>query len=162
MRNTIALITAVALLAVTGCKSVDNALLVPKEVVTPPTTNAVTGAITPAVTNTVLVPKDGIENGLATGRQVAQVIPPPYGTVLDGILALGLAALGLYAQNRNKKKEAAETKLDTAVSIVKAITTGVEAIGHPETKAAIQNAAVAAGVQSELHPIVQQVTTEMK
>lgn len=152
-------LSAVALLAVTGCHTIDGALLDQHQTIAPATTNAVTGQVTPPTTNTTLVPKPAITDALNTANTVAGVLPPPYGDILSGVLALGLGALTLYSRSRNNQLT---TQLNTSQQVVQAVVSGVEAVGHPDTKAAIQNAAVAAGVQSALDPIVQTTGQAMK
>lgn len=155
MKKVLILLSAVALLAVTGCETIKKALYDQAPVVVPASTNAVTGVVTPAVTNVVLTPKESITNGAKTAEGYAGALPPPYGTIAGGLLALALAGVSIYAKQQNGQ-------LSTAQSVIQAVVTGVEAVGHPETKAAIQNAAVAAGVQADLHPVVQDTTLAMK
>jgi len=162
MKNTLMILSAVALLAVTGCSALDNAVLEKQQTVTPPVTNSVTGVITPPATNTVYAPKPAIQNTIAAAEGAASLVPPPYGTIAGSVLALLAAGLGLYARSRNNQLIDTTSKLSTANSVVSAVVAGVEAVGHPETKAAIQNAAVAAGVQTVLDPIVQTTGQAMK
>ena len=152
MKKYLILLTAVALLAVTGCSTVDKALL-DKQVIAPATTNAVTGVVTPEQAS--YAPKPIIENSIATAKQYAPLIPAPYSLPVElGLSALS-AGLALYARSRNGK-------LNTANSILQAVVTGVEAAAHAETKVAIQNAAVAAGVNDDLHAVVQDTTVALK
>lgn len=155
MKKTLLILSAVTLLAVAGCSTLDKALLTQQPSITPATTNAVTGAVTPPVTNSEYVPKPAIQGAITTAQTYTPLIPAPYGTAVDTLLALAAAGLGLYARSRNGALASTAAKLQTANTIVQAVVSGVEAVGHPETKAAIQNAAVAAGVQVSLDPIVQ-------
>ena len=153
MKNTLILLTAVALtlFAATGCSTLDKVLLAPN--ITPAVTNTVSGAIEPSHTNYVVAP--AVADGIATANTYAPLIPAPYNLPVTAALALLSAGLGIYARQRNGQ-------LSTANAIVNAVVSGVEAVGHPETKAAIQNAAVAAGVQSQLDSVVQPVGQAMK
>jgi uncharacterized lipoprotein YajG len=151
MKKYLILLTAVALLAVTGCSTLDNALLNKQTI--PASTNAVTGAVTPE--QAVYVTKPVIASTIATAQQYAPLIPAPYSFPVEAGLGILSAGLALYARSRNGK-------LNTANSVLQAVVTGVEAAAHSETKVAIQNAAVAAGVNDDLHAIVQDTTVAMK
>lgn len=123
-------------------------------------TNPVTGVATPVtITNTQIVDRwftnyaanPAITNAINLGHEATAFIPAPYGD----LAALGLtglsALLGLLVRARNGQ-------LSTANSIVGAVVAGVEAAGDSTTKASIQSHAAAAGVQTELHSIVQATT----
>jgi hypothetical protein len=155
MKKKFLLILAVAVFAVAGCTTVDKALLQPVQTIKQSATNSATGEVSPAVTNNAVVPNPTIESGLNTGKQFAGFLPEPYGTGAAGILAILSGALGLYAKARNGK-------LQTANAVISAVVAGVEAVNNADTKTAIQNAAAAAGVQSNLHPIVQEISAVMK
>lgn len=139
-------------------------------VVTNPVVQIVTNTVTGLpVTNTIYVPvtnyqqvvsvqwqtnfvvSPAVTNLVATGQQVTGLLPPPYGTIAGGILALLAAGAGLLAKAKSGQ-------LSTAQSIVSAVVSGVEAAGDANTKSAIQVAASAAGVQADLHSIVQSQT----
>jgi len=155
MKKLLIILSAVTLFVVAGCSTFDKAALTATPNVTPAVTNAVTGAVTPPATNTTYAPNPALVAGIQQAQGYTGLIPPPYGTAVDGLLALALAGLGLYARSKNGQ-------LSTANSVINAVVSGVEAVGHPETKAAIQNAAVAAGVQVNLDPVVQSVGQAMK
>lgn len=160
---TLAVLTSLVCLNFTGCAAAKDYLLIQTRVAepfsAPAVTNAATGEVTPAqtviVTNTVYAPAPAIQTALATAHQYTPMLPSPYNVPVDAALGFLSVLLGLYARVMNGK-------LTKSNAIVNAVIAGVEVVGHPETKAAIQNSAAAAGVQTQLDPLVQNVGQAMK
>ena len=107
--------SSVTLLALSGCSTVDKALLTSTQTVTPAITNAVIteatntdGTITPVAelvvtppqTNTTFAPNTTVSTGLT----ILGAVPIPWAGTAAAILA---AALSMYASGRNKKLAAA-------------------------------------------------------
>lgn len=153
----------------TGCATAEKYLLTPTaatitaaQPAQPATTNTATGEVIPAQpaqpaqTNvTAYAPAPAVTSILQTGQQFAPLAPAPWGWIASGLLALISAGLGLFAKSKSGQ-------LSDTQSITRAVVAGVEAANNAEIKAAVQNAAVAAGVQSKLDPIVQSVSAAMK
>jgi hypothetical protein len=92
-----------------------------------------------------------VDSALKTGQTVTEFLPPPYGTVASGALMAVSAILGFFLKKKNGQ-------LSTTQTILQSVVTGVEAVGDATTKLSIQSHANAAGVQTQLNPIVQAVT----
>lgn len=129
----------IGFLFVAGCAS--NPLLTP--VYAPGTTNVVQ-----------YVPAAAVTNALGLGAQVAPLVPPPFGTILSGVLGLATVGLGTYAKIKSGQ-------LTTHQAMLNSVILGVEKAGTPQTKQVIQDTAVAAGVQGQLDPIVRQITSQL-
>jgi len=120
------------------------------------------------VTNTVMVPRyvtngmtytvsAGAQKIIAGGETVSSLIPPPYGTAATAGLGILSGVLGFIARAKSKKLDSVQSIAD----LVQPMIAGIEKAGDPNTKAAVQSAAVAAGVQPQLHQVVQTVTSQM-
>jgi hypothetical protein len=94
---------------------------------------------------------------LQTGEAIAGAVPAPYGTLaILGLTALS-GVLGIFAKLKSGQAASAQEVAD----LVNPIIAGVESVGNPATKLAIQQHAVAAGVQDVLDPLVQAVSKQM-
>lgn len=83
-------------LTLSSCGTLDKALLDKQTTVTPPSTNAVTGVVTPGSTNTTLVPKPS----LVADTNLVAALPLPYAAPAG--IGLGWL-LTAYAYARQKK-----------------------------------------------------------
>jgi hypothetical protein len=146
-------IVGLSAILISGCGTVDRVLLVQN--VTPAVTNAVTGEVTPPLTNVAIAPK--VTATIETGKAYAAAAPPPWGWIASGVLTLLSGGLGIYVKSKNGK-------LKTSQSMLNAVVAGVEAAGDSagEVKISIQKAAAAAGVQEQLDPLVQKVSSLIK
>ena len=129
----------IALIVFAGCKT--NPLIQP--VFSPGTTNI-----------QFYVPAAPLTNAIAIANQVAPLIPAPFGEIASGVLALATAGLGLYAKAKSNQ-------LSTSQSMLSSVITGVEKGGTPQTKQAIQQSSVAAGVADQLDNAVHQITSQL-
>lgn len=119
------------------------------------------------VTNTVLIPvvqqvpvpytnveyvvSKGTEQVLSGAETVSSFLPPPVGTIVGSVVSVGSLLLALYGKLLSGRYQ----------TVIKAVAAGVEATNVDAVKTAIQQHAVAAGVQGILDPIVQAVSKEM-
>ncbi len=151
MKNTLLLLSACASITLCGCGATKY-LLTPTAVVVP-YTNSVTGQVG-VVTNTVYVPSPAAQQIGTVGNQIAPLIPAPFGTAVEGILALATLGLGYFAKIKT-------AQANTNSSLLNAVIAGVETGNSDATKAAVQSHAAAAGLQTTLDPIVQAITANM-
>lgn len=114
-----------------------------------PVTNTVQTIVERPQTNSVINP--ALVTGVQTAQTVAGFLPPPWDGIITGIGSLVLGALGIGLKIKGGQ-------LSTANSIIGATVAGVEAANDSATKQSIQQMAAAAGVQSDLHSIVQSMT----
>jgi hypothetical protein len=150
-----AMVIAAQILLVTGCAT--------PQVISPAipgvlaVTNSATGAITPAVPPVAAVvtnlPNQIVLKIVTEGEAVSPLLPAPYSTALNALLALLATGAGIVAtiQTRGKNKSDA-----VATSIIQ----GVESVG---TEAAAVKQAVAAvsksnGVSDAVEAAVNKVT----
>jgi hypothetical protein len=111
----LAIASSVTLLALSGCSTLDRALLTSTQTITPAITNAVivenTNAdgtitpvaelvVTPSQTNTIFAPN----TTATTGLTILSAVPVPWCGTAAAILT---AALSMYVSGRNKKLAAA-------------------------------------------------------
>lgn len=171
MKHIIPFLTLSAILLLAGCGS-----LVKKTTTFFPYTNSVpvistntatgiistnTITVTGIRTNITFAVNPSVSSAIETGQQISQFVPPPYGTLLTGLLGLSTAALGAYAGYKNKQVNSTADALQTAQDTITAVAAGVEAAGNAYVKSSIQSHAAAAGVQNYLDPIVQAVSATM-
>jgi hypothetical protein len=115
----------------------------------------VTPVYQPGTTNVVqYIPSAPLTNALGIGQQVAPLVPPPFGEIASGVLALATAGLGVYARIKTNQ-------LSDHQSMLSAVIAGVEKAGTPATKDAIAQNAAVAGVGGELDAAVRQVTSQL-
>ena len=173
IRNLLSALTATALVTFSLAAHGMGFLVKPAGVTYVPFTNYVVNVITnsagvPVLTNAVpvvqAVPQTNfvvnpmIQTGATLVRTYAPLLPPPFGdfAALGATAVTGLLGLLLRAKNGQLKSTA--DKLGVAQTIVGAVVQGVEAAGDNTTKASIQSHATAAGVQDDLHDVVQGMT----
>jgi len=183
-KTTLALALLNVVLLITACGTLTGSLLSPTNpVVTPATTNfvpvvvpassnAVTGIVTPIqtnynvvvtapTTNYTYVPNTNLVAGIQTAQTVSNFLPAPWGTVTNGVLALALAGLGIYAKSKNGQASNLNDILTATVTGVEAASNALPPATASALKATIQTHAAAAGVQPDLDAVVQAVTKNM-
>jgi hypothetical protein len=120
------------------------------------------------ITNTVMVPRQvtngmtytvssGAQNLISGAQTVSSLLPPPYGTAATAGLGVLSGLLGVIATIKSRNLNSVQS----VANLVEPMIAGVEAGGDPATKQAIQSYAAGAGVQTDLHPLVQKVTNQM-
>jgi len=141
----------VAILALPGCSTMDKALLTPNDTVTPAITNAATGDVTPAVTNTTYTP-----NPIAQGTATAiGALPLPWCGTAGAVLG---ACIAMYANYRNKKLAGAlVTGIEAGRQILQTTPEGQRLDGM--VKEALINHQEAAGVLNAASKMVNDLTS---
>lgn len=120
----------------------------------PPMTNALTGAITPAVAAVITnVPNITYTKLAADGNAIAPFLPSPFGDAVKDVLGLGTLIASIVALRKNGQ-------LNTANSVTTAIVQGVESAG---TAAAAVKQSIAAmsqanGVSDAVEATVNKIT----
>lgn len=137
------LASAAFAVAAISCATVDRTLY--REQVTPASTNAITGEITPARTN--LAPNPNVETGIA----VVGAVPTPYTQLGGAAAAILYGAYMTYRNNRNKK---------TAVAIAKGVEDFRDGLDKKEADAfgvILKDKQEAAGVRPEVAKILETI-----
>ena len=136
-------------LLVAACVLGCAALFQPHQTVTATlSTNTVGVVVTNYVTNVVEIPNPNVTVAIDTAREVSGLLPPPWSSIMTGVLGLATVVLGIFA--RVKTKQAA---------LVPALILGIEkAAANQSVKTAVKEVATDAGVQTELHAFVQKLT----
>jgi hypothetical protein len=96
------------------------------------------------VTNMTAITKPAAEKPIAIADTAATFLPPPYGEIAAGILALATAGLTAAVRRRN--------------AMLKTVIDGVERAGVPAVKEEISTASMRDGTAPALHALVQQLT----
>lgn len=128
---------------ITSCATVDRTLY--REQVTPASTNAVTGEVTPARTN--LAPNPNVETGIA----VVGAVPTPYTQIGAAAAAILYGAYMTFRNNRNKK---------TATALAKGVDTYRDALSAKDKEAftvILKNEQEAVGVRPEVSKILETI-----
>ncbi len=102
-------------------------------------------------TNIVAEPSPFFSKAITSGREIAPLLPPPAGTLVDLALMLTAAGVGIYARKQTKRASTAERIADTVIA-------GVEAVNNPEVKAAVRKASKVIGNGRDVDARVQKVT----
>lgn len=162
-----------AIVSLTGCTSLNKALL------SPPIPVVETTPAGQTVTNYVQLPSPAVTNAVVVGQAVAQLLPPGQSQGLTAILGLGaglLAAYGRYQGTKrvqetkalendlivaNGQRNDAETKAYNNSAMLDTVIRGVESANQPVVKEHIEAAAKKAGypVTTELYQRVQEITS---
>jgi hypothetical protein len=138
------------LVTVTTTNIVEQAIITSTDVVTQDSATLLLVTNTTLQTNFTLVTnitaeiKPAIAKGAATAEAVTGFLPPPYGELAAGILALATAGLTAAIKRRN--------------AMLKTVITGVEKEGNKDVKMQIDAEAHAVGIAQDLHSLVKKFT----
>lgn len=137
-------------LTLTGCNTLDKALTTSQTTVTPPSTNAVTGVVTPGSTNVTILPNPV----LVAGTNTIAGLPIPYA----GVAGVGLGwLLQAYAYIRQKKLSTAlVTGIEAGRKILQQTPEG-QALDSKVKDALIEHQDIA-GVLNQASALVNQLT----
>lgn len=126
MKNTYKILAVAAItLVMVGCAT--PVTLTPG---IPASTNALTGAVTPAVPPvTTYEPNHTVAQIAAYGDQAAPLVPAPYNTILLGALALATAVTGLIAKSKNAQANAAAADATNAHAAAATLASAI--VGNP-------------------------------
>lgn len=137
------IILTLCCLGVIGCSS----LFSTNQPVQPTATNGAPNANS----NLVYTVSPLVSNITAGAQTVAGVLPPPWGTILGGVVTLAMAGLGVVAKVKTTAAQNNENMLTAVIN-------GVETANNPGVKQAIQIASQKAGVAPQLAAKVATVT----
>lgn len=112
-------------------------------------------------TNTAYYVNPAITNSIAVARGVTPLIPPPYATLVDSVLALTAAGAGWYARLKTKQAAEHQDAATVATSVLNTVIAGVELANDAKTKATIANVSNAAGNAELLNKVVQDISGRM-
>jgi hypothetical protein len=127
----------------------------------PAITNAVTGVVTPAIPpSTTYVPNQTVGQVATVGNGVAAALPPPWGAVLTGALALLTAATSTIAVVKNSNLRKTADQLATAQAVHDTIIQGIEAAGAAAdaVKQAVAKKALDNGTSDAVDAAVTKIT----
>jgi hypothetical protein len=142
--------SAAKLVTTTTTNVIEQAVVTATDVVTQDSQTFILTTNTTLITNYTLVTnisaevKPAAEKSIAIANTASTFLPPPYGELAAGILALATAGLTAAVRRRN--------------AMLKTVIDGVEKAGVPAVKEEISTASMRDGTAPDLHALVKQIT----